>query len=209
MVLKEAFRTQNYLDSLIDRGLMFLNSVSNVTTTKQEHMRKKVNADAENEVIEVPKSTVFENDHITPNVVVDFIMDVMSEKEKLTSAIAVAKTTAEVDMDSSIALNKTRQGIARILNNMASIKANERVTVGRDYKFNADGDQVSYVYNINEVTTIDFDRTKVKALAKKLNKESDEVSTKLDALNVTINVDYEPKYEIGDSFEDCLNVFLG
>lgn len=209
MVLKEAFRTQNYLENLINRGLMFLTSTDNVTTKKQEHMRKKVNADAEDETIEVPKSTVFENDKITPNVVVDFVMDVMAEKEKLTYAITVAKAKAEIDIDSSIALNKTRQGIAGILNTMANIKASERITTGRDYKFNNDGDQVLYAYNINEVTTIDFDRNKVKTLVKKLNRESDEVSTKLDALNVTVNVNYTPKYEIGDSFEDCLNVFLG
>lgn len=208
MVLKEAFRTQNYLENLINRGLMFLSSPCNVTATKQEHMRKKVNADATDEVVEVPKSTTFENDKITPNVVVDFVMDVIAEKEKLTSAIAVAKAGSEIDIDSSIALNKTRQVVANTLNSMANIKASERVTTGRDYKFNADGDQVSYVYSINETTTIDFDRTKVKALAKKLSRESDEVSTKLDALNVTVNVNYESKYEIGDSFEDCLNVFL-
>lgn len=209
MVLKEAFRTQNYLEELINKGLMHLTCSDNVVVKKQEHMRKKVNADAEDETVIVPRTTVFENDKITPNVIVDFVMDVMYEKEKLTSAITLAKSNAEIDMDSSIALNKSRQSIARVLNIMACCKASERITTGRDYKFNAEGDQVSYVYNINEVTTIDFDRNKVKALVKKLNRESDEVSTKLDALNVTVNVDYTPKYEIGDSFEDCLNAFLG
>lgn len=209
MVLKEAFRAQNYLENLINRGLAFLTNADNVTTKKQEHMRKKVNADAEDEVIEVQKSMIFENDKITPNIVIDFIMDVMTEKEKLTSAITAAKSTAEIDIDASIALNKSRQSIAGVLNLMAGMKANERTCIGRDYKFNADGDQVSYVYNISEITTIDFDRNKVKSLAKKLNRDSDDVSTKLDALNVTVNVDYTPKYEIGDSLEDCLNVFLG
>lgn len=209
MVLKEAFRAQNYLENLIKHGILFLTNADNITTKKQEHMRKKVNADAENEVIEMPKSIVFENENITPDVVIDFVMDVMNEKQTLTTAIATAKLGAEIDIDSSIALNKSRQNISHVLETLASIKASERTITGRDYKFNNDGDQVLYAYNINEVTTIDFDRNKVKSLVKKLNRESDDVSTKLDALNVTVNVDYTPKYEIGDSFEDCLNVFLG
>ena len=208
MVLKEAFRMQNYLESLISDGVRFLVQTDNVTIKKQEHMRKKVNTDADDEVIELPKSVEFENKAITPNVIIDFVMDVLAEKEKLTSAIAVAKAYAEIDIDSAIALNKSRQHIASILNVMSSIKSNERQIVGRDYKFNVDGVQVPYQYNINEVTTIDFDRNKVKALVKKLNRESDEVSAKLDTLNVTVHVEYMPKYEVGDSFEDCLNVFL-
>jgi hypothetical protein len=92
---------------------------------------------------------------------------------------------------------------------MGNIKANEKQIIGRDFKFNVDGVQVPYQYNINEVTTIDFDRNKVKGLVKKLCRKSDEVSARLDELNVTVRVDYTPKYEIGDSFEDCLNIFLG
>lgn len=209
MVLKEAFRTQNYLEGLVSEGLNFLMRTDNVTTKKQEHMRKKVNTDADDEVIELPKSVEFENEAITPNVVIDFVMDVLTEKEKLTSAIVAAKAKAEIDIDSSIALNKSRQHIAAILHVMCNIKSSEKQIIGRDYKFNVDGVQVPYQYNINEITTIDFDRNKVKGLVKKLSRESDEVSTKLDALNVTVNVDYMPKYEIGDSFEDCLNTFLG
>lgn len=209
MVLKEAFRAQNYLEGLISEGLNFLMRTDNVTTKKQEHMRKKVNVDAEDEVIKLPKVVEFENESITPDVVIDFVMDVLDEKEKLTSAIAVAKTSAEIDIDASIALNKSRQHIASILHVMGNIKANEKQIIGRDFKFNVDGVQVPYQYNINEVTTIDFDRNKVKGLVKKLCRKSDEVSARLDELNVTVRVDYTPKYEIGDSFEDCLNIFLG
>jgi hypothetical protein len=208
MVLKEAFRAQNYLEGIISEGLSFLIRTDNVTIKKQAHMRKKVNADADDEVIELPKSVEFENKAITPNVVIDFVMDVLAEKEKLTSAIAVAKVEAEMDIDSAIALNKSRQHVAAILNVMGNIKASEKQIIGRDYKFNVDGVQVPYQYNINETTTIDFDRHKVKGLVKKLSRESDDVSTKLDTLNVTVNVGYTPKYEIGDSFEDCLNTFL-
>lgn len=44
----------------------------------------------------------------------------------------------------------------------------------------------------------------VKALAKKLAKETDEVSTKLDQLELTTLVDHEPKYDMNDTLEDIV-----
>ena len=208
MILKEAFRTQNFLDSLINTALSFLSQQDNIVCKKQEHLRKKSNPEAENEIVEVPKSTVFESSKITPNVIIDFVMDLICEKEKLTKAIADAKSNTEIDIDSSITLNRLRQNVANTFSYMSGVKASEQVFSTRGRKFNINGDEVPYSYDVKEVTTIDFDRNKVKALARKLNTQSDTISTKLDLLNVTIEVDYTPKYEIGDSFEDCIITFL-
>ena len=52
MNLKEAFRYQNYLNALIGSATMHLRTNSNITKTKQEHFRKKVNCDAEDEIID-------------------------------------------------------------------------------------------------------------------------------------------------------------
>ena len=51
---------------------------------------------------------------------------------------------------------------------------------------------------------LDYDRNIVKALAKKLAKETDEVSTKLDQLELTTLVDHEPKYDMNDTLEDIV-----
>lgn len=204
MVLKEAFRMQNYLDSLLSTAKSYL-MTDNVVSKKQEHLRTKSNADAENETVEVPKSIIFENENITPITVIDLVMDILTEKEKLTDAITIAKASTEINIDSSISLNKTRQQISDVLTVLSNKKASEKVISGKAYKFNADGEQVPYYYDINEVTTIDYDRNKVKAIVKKLTKDCDNVSAKIDIINVTTEVDYVPKYEIGDSFEDCLN----
>lgn len=209
MILKEAFRTQNFLDNLINTALSFLSQQDNIVYKKQEHLRKKSNPEAENETVEVPKATVFESCEITPNVIIDFVMDLICEKEKLTKAIAYAKSNTEIDIDSSIALNRLRQNAANTFSYMSGVKASEQVFSTRGRKFNINGDEVPYSYDVKEVTTIDFDRNKVKALARKLNSQSDTISTKIDLLNVTIEVAYTPKYEIGDSFEDCILTFLG
>lgn len=208
MVLKEAFRNQNFLDNLLDKGLNYVNRTANVTTTTQNHLRKKANPDADDETIIVQKFVTFDNDKIDPNVIVDFMLDVLAEKEKLTKAIAYAKSQVDLDIDAAIALNKKKQLVANALKSMSNIKSSERITQDRAYKFNAEGVQVPYTYDVKEVTSIDFDRNKVKALSKKLMLETDEVSNKIDSLNVTAYVDYVSKYDIGDSFEDCLNTFL-
>jgi hypothetical protein len=118
MILKEAFRYQNYLGSLISSSSQYLGSIDNVTTKKQEHLRKKVNSEAEDETIEVPKKSELE---YTPNQIVDFLINILAEKEKLSTAIDLAKATTSINIDSSIAINKQKQVISSILSRIADI----------------------------------------------------------------------------------------
>lgn len=208
MILKEAFRNQNFLSELIDSAISYLINTDNVVNKEQEHFRTKVNKEAEDEKVVMPKANIFENKNIVPNTVVSFVMDLIDEKDKLTNAITVAKRTTEVDIDSAISLNKTKQNVSSVFERMSNIKGNERVIPGLGYKFNGEGSQVTYRYDIKETTTIDFNRASVKALTKKLRNECDEVSAKIDLINVMTQVDYTPVYEIGDSFEDCIVKFF-
>lgn len=205
MVLKEAFRYQNYLGNLINSASSYLGSTENVTKKKQEHLRSKVNAEAVDETIEVPKKSDLE---YAPNQIIDFLVKVLTEKEKLSNAIDTAKNSATLNIDSSIAINKQKQNIATVLSRIADLKPNERISKGSGYKFNQEGNQVPYYYDVKEITTIDFDRNKVKAIIKKLRGESDETSNLLDKLQVEIDVNYSPIWDINDSFEDALSTFV-
>lgn len=205
MILKEAFRYQNHLNSLIDHSIAYLQFEGNLMRVEQQHMRKKSNSDAEDEVITLPKTSDLE---YTPNTVIDFIMDVLEEKEKLTDAIDVTKSKSEINIDSAMAMNKVKQNISYTLNDIVKKKSSENITRGTDYKFNAEGNQVPYTYEIKQVKTIDFDRNKVKAIVKRLNKETDEVSLKRDKLEVDLEVVHSPAYDVSDTFEDCLEIFV-
>ena len=77
-----------------------------------------------------------------------------------------------------------------------------------DYLINAEGNQTAYYYNIRSTRTIDYDREVVKGIVKRLGRESDEVSTKVDLLNVTLDVDYTPKYDFESGFEDASEQFV-
>lgn len=202
MVLKEAFRYQNFLTNLINEAENYLQRRDFITTTKQTHNRNKANPDAQDETIEVPSNYSVE---FSPMDLVEFIVKAIKEKEKLSNAIVSAKKNTEIDIDASIALNRVKQEYISVLSSMSNTKASEKKTRGTDYKINQiDGNQMSYFYDIDEVVSINYDRNDVKGLIKKLSKESDEISTKLDVIQITTEVNYIPVWDMDDSLEDVV-----
>ena len=201
MNLKESYRYANYLDHLLMTADIYLRNKGFVTTTEQNHMRSKANPDAQDEKIEVQKP--YDVD-FTPNNIIDFVVKVINEKENLFSAIADAKVTTEINIDNAIAMNKKKQSFVNTLNTIVSIKPNETQSMGKDYKFDINNEQKPYSYQIISKTSIDFDRTSVKGLIKKYNKECDEISSKLDEIEITTQVDFTPLFDVNDSFEDLV-----
>lgn len=205
MNLKDAFRYQNVLTSWIDQTCGYLGYDQNVTKRTQEHMRTKANQDATDETIDLSKDREYPYEI---NSMVDFTLDLLKEKESISEAINAAKRITSIDIDSSVATNKKKQEVSRVLSRMANIKPSERVGRGQDYKFNNEGNQVSYYYETKDVTVIDFDRNKVKAIAKKLTKESDDISSQLDKIMIDTVVEFQPKYDVNDGLADVLEVFM-
>lgn len=204
MNLKESYRYANYLDNLLSTAYSYLQNKGFTTTTKQNHLRSKANSEASDEVVDVQKPYDVE---FTPNDVINFVVGVIIEKELLADAIAQAKSGTEINIDNAVALNKKKQAFVSILNGIVNIKPSEKITQGTDYKFNQqDGNQIRYYYNIEETTTIDFDRNDVKALIKKYSKECDDISAKLDAIEINTIVYHTQKYDISDTFEDLVGV---
>ena len=201
MNLKESYRYANYLDGLLSTAYTYLRNKGFVTTTVEEHLRKQSNPDVENETIEVQKPFDVE---FLPNDVIDFVVKVIEEKEKLSESIAKAKSTTEINIDNAISMNKKKQGFVSVLNGIADIKPSEKVVNGTGYKFNQEGNQVKYFYNVKQITSIDFDRKNIRNLIKKYAKETDDISTKLDLIEVTTNVEYDPLFNINDNFEECI-----
>ena len=205
LTLKRSFEYQNYLNRMMNAVEGYLVQEGNTTTTVQKHMRSKANADAVDEDVVVLKSNPSD---YTVNQMVDFLMALFNEKELLTKAIDEAKANTEINVDSSVALNKHRQTMMSIFNSMAKIKPSESTGSGYGYKFDVNGAQVRYVYDIKSVKTIDFNRDTVKSLVKKLNKDADAVSEKLDLIQLQTKVDFEPQFELTDSIEDAMGKYF-
>lgn len=201
MNLKESYRYANYLDSLLNKAYMYLGNKGFVTTTKQNHLRSKANKEAEDEIMDVQKP--FDVD-FAPNNIIDFVVKVLTEKEAPTNAIAAAKAGTEINIDNAVAMNKKKQGFVYILNEIVNLKPTEKTVAGRAYKFDINNEQKPYVYDITETTTIDFDRNDVKALIRKYNKECDEISAKLDSIEINTEVSFAPRWDVNDVFEDIV-----
>lgn len=203
MNLKESYRYQNFLDNLLSTAYSYLRNNKYITTTKQDHLRSKANPDATDETMEIAKSIDVE---FAPNDVINFVMDLLREKEKVSAAIVAAKATTEINIDNAVAMNIKKHEYINVLEMMANTKPSEITVRGTGYKFNAEGNQVSYYYDVTQTTTIDFDRNDVKGLIKKLNRECDEVSAKLDSIEINTVLNFDPIYDVNDKFEDIIPV---
>ena len=208
MNLKGAFRFQNRLQALMDECLMILADDSNVTKTERTHLRKKVMPETENEtVLDMPASEYA--DRI--NDVAKLLMDLLQEQQRLSNAVHEAKAALELDFDAQAGLNKDRQAAARAFRRMADIRSSESVTAngGFGYRFNTDGNQVTYKCDVKRVTTINFDRNVIRRYMADLNRQADEISAKLDLALVSTEVRYDAPFDVNDSFADVLERMTG
>lgn len=204
MNLKEAFTYQNFYDKMITAVESYFSTNSTYTRTFT-HKRALVNPEAENVVkVEVQSEKL----PYSVETMIAFALDVMAEKEKLYAAIRKAKESAEFDLDAAIGMNKLRTRFRNVLEmRLYNKKDMERVVEGRDYKFNVNGEQVPYTYEIDEKLVLDYDRKQVKQVMKELDAVSTEASGQVDRMNVNLEVDITPKYTLDMDMEECLEVF--
>ena len=203
MNLKEAFRYQNKLQRLMEDAQGILHWDKNVTKVENTALLHKVNPEAADETtLELPETEYAEQ--ITE--IATLLMFLLEEKERLSYAIRVAKQKMEIDFDGEVSMNAKRQEIAAIFRRMGEIRCSENIypNAGVGYKFNAEGNQVRYHCDLKKVTTINFDRNKVRAFATKLSKKADQVSAELDKRMVNAEVCYDAPFDVNDTFADVL-----
>ena len=207
MNLKEAFRYQNKLQSFLDNAQSILDRDSNVTRVENTYLRHKVMAEAEDEtVLAVPETEYYEQ--ITD--IARFLLYLLDEKGKLFAAIRKAKTELDIDMDSAVSLNATRQSIARTFKRMNDLRSSEQLLSGggTGYRLNAEGNQISYCCDVKRVTTINYDRKVIHAALSKLNRQADETSNRIDLCLVTSRVDYAVPFDVNASFAEAFETYL-
>ena len=206
MNLKEAFRYQNKLQAIMDEAQSILSCDANVTKVENTYLRHKVMAEAQDETVLIAPETEY-YEQITG--VAQFLLYLLEEKGKLFAAIRKAKDALDVDMDSEVSLNTTRQGLARIFKRMNDLRNSEQTISngGTGYRFNAEGNQISYRCDVRRVTTINYDRNVIRRELGRLNKLADETSAKLDLCLVTSSVEYEPPFDVNASFAEAFEVY--
>ena len=204
MVLREAFRYQNFLDHILGEAESYLRNSNNYMIVTEKHLKSNAVAGA----VDEEKDNLADRPlSVKPGVVVSFMMRLFDEKEILSKAINDAMTQHCKEMNNRLALNRIRHSIIEVLKSMAQSKPRESIKRGSAFTMNAEGNQVPYYYDIECSTEIDFDRFEVKRLISKLSAESDKVSTTIDYWTSSIPVEYSPVFDINDSFEELVESY--
>ena len=210
MNLKEAFRFQNRLQSMMGEAQCILGREQNITKVQNTYLRKKVMAEAEDETTMDAPSTEY-SDQITS--MAEFLLFLLSQRENLSAAIYKAKAGVDLasGLDGEVGLNSNRQEIAGLFRRMAGLRSSEVLISngGTGYRFNNEGNQVSYRCDVKRVTTINFDRNKIRSMCVDLSKKADDVSAALDAALVNTQVEYEVPFDVNDTFAEAFEHFTG
>jgi hypothetical protein len=192
----------------MDEAANILRRDQNVVRVEKTALLHKVNPEAQDETtVELPETEYAEQ--ITE--IAELLMFLLGERERLSTAIRAAKVGMDMDFDGEVSLNAKRQELADIFRHMGEIRSSENVyaNAGVGYKFNAEGEQVSYRCNLKKVTTINFNRNKVRAFAAGLSKKADYVSSELDKRMVNTEVCYQVPFDVNDSFSTVFEAFVG
>ncbi len=195
MNLKEAFQTQNKIGELMSYINRYLSDADNVMTITEKHLRSKALAGQQDDTVDVSRKA---DEGFDVGRLLGIWQELMGEKERLGAAIGKAKAGMDFNLDAAVDANKSRRAFLGMLQELANRKSSHELQKGegRGYVFNNDGNQTSYCYDIDRILTIDYDRNKVRAMVKELNRSSDEVSIKIDEALLQTQVDYAPKFDL-------------
>lgn len=203
MNLKESFRYQNFLDMMMRAASASIQQRDHCLKVTKTHLRSKANPDASDVTETVEGEVFFANDDV-----VAFMAWLVQEREKLTTAIGAAKDSIGFDIDAAIETNKFRQTVNSSIKSMLRYTPTKRVEQGRDYKFNVEGNQTPYIYEIEVVSEEAYDKTGAKTLMREMISKADEVSAAIDAAMINTKVTYEPVFDVNETFDDVMTDFL-
>ena len=193
MNLKEAFQAQNKIEKLFDFVSGYLGDGKNLVSITEKHLRSKA---AEGQPDE--KINIVVEDKFPPDKVIDFLLVLIDEREKLAWAIHAAKSSMKFHLDSAVDVNKKRHLAIDRLRTLRNFKSSSLLekNAGVGYVFNKEGNQTTYRYDIERVRTIDYDRNRVRELVKKLQKKADKVSNQIDRALISTEVNCRLSFDM-------------
>ena len=195
MNLKEAFQAQNKLGELMGYIILYLSDSDNVMTITEKHLRSKALAGQQDESVDASCKA---EEGFDVGRLLGIWEELMEEKNRLSTAIGKAKADMDFNLDAAVDENKSRRAFLSTLQGLANRKSTHELEkgAGRGYVFNNEGNPTSYCYDIDRIMTIDYDRSKVRAMVKEMNRISDEVSIKIDEALLRTHVDYTPRFDL-------------
>lgn len=210
MNLKEAFRYHNFLEKMISDITYLMRKQEYCMNTLKTHFKSKANPEAEDVVEEeyVERIATFAQ-------LCNAAWRLVEHKKNLTIAINEtkamiaegSKNNPEVgilDYDALIDYNKHSRGVINAMQTAFRYTPSVNTIQGSDYKFNVEGNQMPYRYDIEVQTTDLFDRKELKKAIEIAMYNADMMSTKIDEMLVNVHVNYDPFINVNASIEDVV-----
>lgn len=202
MNLKESFRYQNFIESMLIQARHSIEAGAHCLKITKTHKKQQVNADA----VDLVETVEIEDFH--PNdTVIAFMVWLIQQRDELTKAIGLAKSTIPFDLDAAISCNKSRQSVAESIKDMLRFTPYKRTEQGRDYKFNVEGNQMPYVYEIEVVGEEAYNKQCAKDLMRALVAQADNVSATIDKAMINTYVAYESPIDVNEDFDGAVEYF--
>ena len=203
MNLKESFRYQKFLDTMMANASASIVAVDHCLKTVKVHKRNAVNPDADDMTEEVEVPAFIPNDTM-----ILFMSYLVDEREKLSIAIGKAKASISFDIDAAVETNKFRQSLHSSIRRMMRYAPGKSKSQARGYKFDINGVQQAYIYDVETTTSENYAKDTAKALMRNMITTADDVSARVDAALINTTVEYDPPYDVNESFEDVLETFV-
>lgn len=203
MNLKEAFRYQKFLDSMMQQATNAMRNKTLCLDTEKTHYYNKADASL-TDVVEAEEKNV----QYTVEDLVALGHILIAERHKLTHAINVAKANADVDIDAYVEMNKFAMRMISGYRTILSFQSGKHKERGSGYRLNGEGNQTGYVYDIDVIDTEAYDRKEIKRQLHDVSVRADEVSSQIDSAMVNTQVDYEPVYDVNETLDDIMAEFV-
>lgn len=207
MNLKDAIRYYNHIHSLCLAPAVF-SLDSAFMRTETTYLRSKMVSGAEDLVVAQEPSLPLYVEHICE--LEKFLLYLLKEQEILGKAIREAKANLPIDPDQESVLNHQRRSIATALRRISEMRPSEKLIPGggHGYTFNAEGNQVEYLCDAKEVTTLSFTPAPLGGTARLLFEQADAMDARMDTVQINTFVDYDPPFDISDTFETAFQKYL-
>ena len=203
MNLKDAFRYQKFLNKLSEDAICSITNRVNCLRTTKTHKRSWVKPDADDYTETIDNENPFIVDDL-----IAFMKELSIEKECLTCQINIAKNSCDFDIDSLIESNKIKQNMCNAIKTALGITPLSYTEKAKDYKFDINGTQIPYYYDveINEERT--FDGDKAKTIMKNAIANCEEKSKHIEKMMINTEVNYPATYDVNDDFVDIVVDFI-
>lgn len=201
LTLKEAFQLQKTFQNII-RKLGYPRMSQYAIENKEIHRYKEGGVDQEDKVNVVAKQDY------NVMVLIDMAQNILEQQQKLSDLIYKAKCSAELDIDSAKFMNIQKTAFLSSITELMTVKDEERETSGSIFLKDAEGKQARFVYPITIVTSYNCDKNAVKAIYKRLQKECDETSKKIDQVLVNTTFEFDTIYDVHDDMNSAYEKFF-